>query len=73
MERLIGIMSAYPQAKLQLSDPQVLWEKARPLLQAVDEFKWGTRLLLNKPVVNSCARHYGEAKRLDLNLVRSVK
>lgn len=43
MERLVGIMSACPQAKLQLSDPQVLWEKARPLLQAVDEFKQGTR------------------------------
>lgn len=73
MERLIGIMSTCPPAKLQLSDPQVFWEKARPLLQAGDEFKWGTRLLLNKPVANSSARHYGEAKHLDLNLVLSVK
>lgn len=73
MERLIGITSACPQAKVQLSDPQVLWEKARPLLQVVDEFKWGTRLLLNKPVANSSAQHYGEAEHLDINLVLSVK
>lgn len=65
-------MSACPQAKLQRSHPQDLGEKARPFLQAVDEFKRGTRLLLNKPVANASARHYGEAKHLDLNLVLSV-
>lgn len=72
MERLTGTMSACPQAKLQRSHPQDLGEKARPFLQAVDEFKRGTRLLLNKPVANASARHYGEAKHLDLNLVLSV-
>lgn len=46
--------------------PTLLTPRFSGRRQAVDEFKWGTRLLLNKPVANSSARDYGEAKHLDL-------